>query len=60
MALAEIKTTLFMLLRTFEFDILPSKPQVIRRLTVVQRPVISGEEEHGNQMPLLVRLAPEE
>lgn len=60
LALAEIKATLFTLLRTFEFDILPSAPTVFRQQSIVQRPIIKGEEKHGNQMPLLVRIAPDE
>ncbi|WVQ86034.1 hypothetical protein IAT38_008202 [Cryptococcus sp. DSM 104549] len=53
-ALAEIKVILFVLLRGFEFAELKSKPDIERRLQVVMRPRVKGEEKAGLQMPLMV------
>ena len=54
-ALAEIKAMLFMLLRNFSFEELPSKPVVEAKSSIVMRPRVVGEEKAGLQMPLLVR-----
>ncbi|WVW79570.1 hypothetical protein I302_101539 [Kwoniella bestiolae CBS 10118] len=54
-ALAEIKVILFVLIRGFEFEELPSKPEIERKASVVMRPRVKGEEKAGLQMPLLVR-----
>ncbi|WRT69267.1 uncharacterized protein IL334_006251 [Kwoniella shivajii] len=54
-ALAEIKVILFVLIRSLEFDELPSKPQIEKKASVVMRPRVVGEEKAGLQMPLLVR-----
>ncbi|WVQ72766.1 hypothetical protein IAR50_002326 [Cryptococcus sp. DSM 104548] len=54
-ALAEIKVLLFVLLRSFVFAELPSKPVIERKAANVMRPRIVGEEEYGPQLPLLVK-----
>ncbi|WWC72890.1 uncharacterized protein I206_106854 [Kwoniella pini CBS 10737] len=54
-ALAEIKVILFVLIRSFEFQELPSKPIIERKASVVMRSRVVGEEKAGLQMPLLVR-----
>lgn len=54
-ALAEIKAVLFVLVRNFTFDILPSAPVIEPKTTIVMRPRVVGEEEAGLQMPLLIR-----
>lgn len=58
-ALAEVKTTLFVLLRRFAFEPLPSNPQIFPQQMLVSRPYVKGEEIVGPQMPLLVRPLPE-
>ncbi|BEI86734.1 hypothetical protein CcaverHIS002_0700800 [Cutaneotrichosporon cavernicola] len=55
-ALVEIKMMLFVLMRSFEFDQLPSKPEYEAKSAIVMRPRVVGEEDAGLQMPLLVRV----
>lgn len=55
LALAEISTILFVLIRSFEFQELKSKPEVEKKASVVMRPRIKGEESAGLQMPLMVK-----
>lgn len=55
LALAEIKVILFVLVRSFKFEELRSKPTIEAKSSIVMRPRIVGEEEAGLQMPLLVR-----
>ncbi|WVQ77158.1 hypothetical protein IAR50_006841 [Cryptococcus sp. DSM 104548] len=54
-ALAELKTILFVLIKSFEFAELPSKPVIERRSATIMRPRVVGEEAFGPQMPLLVK-----
>ncbi|RSH95125.1 hypothetical protein EHS25_000211 [Saitozyma podzolica] len=54
-ALAEIKVILFVLMRSFTFENLPSKPEIEKKTAIVMRPRIKGEEAAGLQMPLLVK-----
>lgn len=67
-ALLEIKAVLFVstfttegsnmlqvMLRNFEFETLPTKPQIERVAPgIVMRPIVVGEESKGIQMPVLV------
>lgn len=50
-----MKALLFTLVRAFEFELAVPVTEVIKRSTIVQRPLIRSEMEKGNQMPLLVR-----
>ncbi|KAJ6575576.1 cytochrome P450 [Mycena vulgaris] len=54
-ALAELKALLFVLIRSFEFEMVVSEGGIGRTSTPVQRPVVLGEKEKGAQMPLLVK-----
>ncbi|WVQ74481.1 hypothetical protein IAR50_004082 [Cryptococcus sp. DSM 104548] len=54
-ALAEIKVILFVLMRSFAFEELKSKPVITKKTGIVMRCSIEGEEEAGLQMPLMVR-----
>lgn len=54
-ALAEIRAFLFVLLRSFTFDELPSKPEFEKKAAIVMRSRVKGEEKLGFQMPLLVK-----
>ncbi|WVO15485.1 hypothetical protein L204_103143 [Cryptococcus depauperatus] len=58
LALAEIKVILFVLMRSFEFEELQSKPQIEKKTSIVMRPRVIGEESHGLQMPLMVKPLP--
>ncbi|WVQ74482.1 hypothetical protein IAR50_004083 [Cryptococcus sp. DSM 104548] len=53
-ALAEMKAILFVLMRSFEFQELKSKPEVEKKSAIVMRSRIRGEEDAGLQMPLMV------
>lgn len=50
-----MKIVLYMLLRNFSFEILPSNPEIYRKSFIVMLPWVRGEEQVGAQMPLLVR-----
>ncbi|KAL1404861.1 hypothetical protein Q8F55_008472 [Vanrija albida] len=54
-AVMEMKTAMFVLLRHYRFETLPSQPKISRRWLFVQRPAVEGEENLGPQMPLMVR-----
>ncbi|KAL1408641.1 hypothetical protein Q8F55_005454 [Vanrija albida] len=54
-AVLEIKAALFVMIRGFTFEPLPSRPKMEREWMIVQRPVVVGEKKLGPQMPLLVR-----
>ncbi|KZT55977.1 cytochrome P450 [Calocera cornea HHB12733] len=51
-ALIEIKIFLFHLVREFEFSC--PKP-IVKRNAMVVRPIVDGENEKGQQLPLLIR-----
>ncbi|BEJ14990.1 hypothetical protein CspHIS471_0407570 [Cutaneotrichosporon sp. HIS471] len=53
LAILEIKVVLYTLLRSFEFDLLPSKPDIQHFSSLATQPQVKGEL--GGQMPLLVR-----
>ncbi|KII91538.1 hypothetical protein PLICRDRAFT_156698 [Plicaturopsis crispa FD-325 SS-3] len=59
-SLIEIKALLFTLVRTFEFKLAVPAGDIKHKMAVVQRPLVSSEKEKGNQMPLLISLAPED
>lgn len=50
----EMKIVLFVLIRSFRFEIPPSKPQLKKTWLVIQRCVVVGEDKAGPQMPLMV------
>ncbi|WOO83299.1 Cytochrome P450 monooxygenase FUM15 [Vanrija pseudolonga] len=55
-ALAEIKVMLFVLLRNYTLEALPSNPRIERRgQGFVQRPFVVGEEDKGIQLPVILR-----
>lgn len=54
-SIAEIKVTLFTLIRAMSFELLPSRPKFDMKTGIVMRPMVVGEEKEGPQMPLLVR-----
>jgi len=56
-ALLEFKAILSVLIDEFEFDLRDTETVVERRSVIVTRPVLVGEEAHGNKMPLKIRLA---
>ncbi|KAJ4473128.1 cytochrome P450 [Lentinula aciculospora] len=55
-SLIEMKALLFILIRSFEFELAVAPDDVIARTSVVQRPRLKSEVDVGSQLPLLVRL----
>ncbi|KAG8937351.1 hypothetical protein FRC00_006826, partial [Tulasnella sp. 408] len=56
MAVAEMKAFIFTTLRTFDIQIDPKLVVVGKLGRIVTRPVVEGQEEKGNQMPLKLTL----
>ena len=55
--LCRMKSLLFALIRKFEFGlVVPAEDIVWRNQAVVRRPFVKGAEEHGNRLPLYVKL----
>ncbi|KAF7291539.1 Cytochrome P450 [Mycena chlorophos] len=54
-ALLQVKSTLFTLIRHFEFELAISPEDIIRRNNIVGRPYLGSDPESGAQLPLLVR-----
>jgi len=54
-ALLEMKVLLFTLVRAFEFELAVPAKDIIKKTGIVQRPVVVGDPEGGNKMPLLVK-----
>ncbi|OCH90175.1 cytochrome P450 [Obba rivulosa] len=53
--LVEMKALLFMLVRSFEFELAVPYEDITRKQQVVQRPLVKSEMEKGSQMPLLLK-----
>ncbi|GLB35567.1 putative cytochrome p450 [Lyophyllum shimeji] len=54
-SLVEMKALLFTLLRAFEFELAVPAKDIIKKSTIVQRPVLATDPDAGNQMPMLIR-----
>ncbi|KAG6809703.1 hypothetical protein H0H92_015069 [Tricholoma furcatifolium] len=54
-SLVETKALLFTLVRAFEFELAVPAKDIVKKSSVVQRPVLVTDPEGGNQMPLLIR-----
>jgi len=54
-SLVEMKALLFTLVRAFEFDLAVPAKDIIKKSTIVQRPLLVNNPEVGNQMPLLIK-----
>lgn len=50
-----MKVLLFILVRNFVFEPVPSGPVIRPKWMIIQRCVVEGEEAKGPQLPLLVR-----
>lgn len=50
----EMKIVLFVLIRSFRFEIPPSQPKLKKTWLVIQRCIVQGEDKAGPQMPLMV------
>lgn len=56
-AVLELKAILSVLIDNFEFSLRDPDFEVEHRSIIVTRPLVVGEEDDGNKMPLRVRLA---
>ncbi|KAF8061716.1 cytochrome P450 [Lyophyllum atratum] len=54
-SLVETKALLFTLIRAFEFELAVPVTDIVKKSSIVQRPVLVTDPEGGNQMPLLIR-----
>ncbi|KAI0795607.1 cytochrome P450 [Abortiporus biennis] len=54
-SLVEMKALIFTLVRAFEFELAVPAGDIIKKSSVVQRPLVLSEIEKGSQMPLLVK-----
>ncbi|KAL1716783.1 cytochrome P450 [Schizophyllum commune] len=56
-SIAEMKAILFVLVRSFEFELAVDPSDVKVRTAAVQRPALKSEPENTAQLPVLIRLA---
>ena len=52
-----MKALIFTLVRAFEFELAVPASEIVKKATVVQRPLVKSEMEKGNQMPMFIRPA---
>ena len=50
-----IKALLFTLIRAFEFELAVPSDDIIKKVTIVQRPLLKSDPKAGNQMPLILK-----
>ena len=50
-----MKALIFSLVRAFEFELAVPPERVTKKSTIILRPIILGEDDNSNQMPLLVK-----
>jgi hypothetical protein len=50
-----MKVLLFTLVRAFQFELAVPAKDIVKRSTIVQRPVLLSDPNGGNQMPLLIK-----
>lgn len=51
-----MKALLFTLIKAFHFELAVPRDDIVRKLSIVQRPAVKSQPEAGSQLPLLVRL----
>ena len=51
-----MKALLFVLLRTFDFELAVPKEDIVKKRGLLLRPVVLSEPDVGNQLPLFVKL----
>ncbi|KAG6820051.1 hypothetical protein H0H93_006066 [Arthromyces matolae] len=54
-SLVETKALLFTLVRAFEFDLAVPAKDIIKKSSVVQRPILATDPDGTNQLPLIIR-----
>ncbi|KAJ3774193.1 cytochrome P450 [Lentinula raphanica] len=55
-SLVEMKALLFVLIRTFEFDLAVPAEEVVSKSSILHRPHLKSEPEKGSQLPLWMKL----
>jgi hypothetical protein len=55
MSIVRMKALLFTLVRAFEFELAVPAKDIIKKQSIVQRPVLRTDPDGSNQMPLLIR-----
>ena len=50
-----MKAIIYTLVRAFEFELAIPPEDLIKRSSIVQRPVLRNAREQGSQMPLLLK-----
>jgi cytochrome P450 len=56
-SVVELKALLFTLVREFEFELALPAEDIVRKTSIVGRPVVASNPAAGPQLPLLIRLA---
>jgi len=56
-ACGRMKALVFTLVRGFEFELAVPPEEIVRKTSVVGRPVVASNPAAGPQLPLLIRLA---
>ncbi|KZT59286.1 cytochrome P450 [Calocera cornea HHB12733] len=51
----EMKAFLFVLLRSFVFELSDENVKILKKTAIVTRPLVQGEEDKGAQLPLRIR-----
>ena len=46
---------MFTLIRAFEFELAVPPEDIIKKSTIVQRPLVLSDPQGGNQMPLILK-----
>ena len=52
---SRMKALLFTLIRAFEFELAVPPEDIIKKSSIVQRPLVLSDPQGGNQMPLLLK-----
>lgn len=54
-SISRMKALLFTLVRAFEFELAVPVKDIVKKQSIVQRPVLLTDPDGGNQLPLLVK-----
>jgi hypothetical protein len=54
-SIIRMKALLFTLIRAFEFELAVPAKDIVKRQSIVQRPMVLSDPDGGNQMPLLIK-----
>ncbi|KAF4577163.1 hypothetical protein EYR36_005150 [Pleurotus pulmonarius] len=54
-SLVEMKALLFVLIRAFTFELAVPADEIIKKASIVQRPLLKNNPEAGNMLPMLIK-----